>query len=97
LLTRDALIDLRSLLPTALAYVRAQTTAIEVELNELVQDGLHHDATFYDAVAASRFDPANYFGAGDLALAFEAGGQTGDFTGHIRWTRDSEDPTENAP
>lgn len=97
LLTREAMQDLKSLLPTALAYVQDQATAIEVELNQLVQDVLHHDQTFFDAVAASRFDPAAYFGSSELALAFEAGGETGTVTGHIRWTREPEDPPPSDP
>jgi hypothetical protein len=91
LLTREALGDLRALLPVCIAHIRARASQIEAKLNDLVQDLMHTDAAVWDAVAANPFEPVAYFGAGALAQAFEAGGEPGDFSGQIRWTRASED------
>jgi hypothetical protein len=89
LMTREALEDLRALLPVCVAHVRARASKIEGELNDLVQDLMHTDPAVWDAVAASPFDPVAYFGAGGLAQAIEAGGEPGDVSGQIQWTRTS--------
>ena len=96
LLTREVLRDLRALLPIALAHVQKLARQIEMSLNDRVQDLLGTDPAFWDVVADSRFDPVAYFGTGELAQAFEAGGEPGNFMGHIRWTREPDDPDGGA-
>lgn len=89
LLTREALQDLRALLPAAFEQVRARALNVERKMHDTLESLIHTDARVRDAVAASRFDPAAYFGPGPLAEAFEAGGDPGDYAGHIRWTREA--------